>query len=140
MGISPVDMQVMLTKTTELASKHSTELHKAVTDQQKVSEKETQKQEENTKKVHERDSSERIYVDEEDKNKNKQDKNKSKSGERKDDESEEEEEEFQPIDNIGRHFDASVWFLNILKKRGFINGLCYVFLYNYRNTFCDFYN
>lgn len=110
MGISPVDMQVMMTKTTELASKHSTELHKAVADQQKVSEKETQKQEENTKKVHERDSSERIYVDEEDKNKNKQEKNKSKSGERKDGESED-EEEFEPIDNIGRHFDASVWFL-----------------------------
>jgi len=110
MGISPVDMQVMLTKTTELASKHSTELHKAVADQQKVSEKETQRQEENTKKVHERDSSERIYVDEEDKNKNKQDKNKSKSGEGKDDETEEEEkEEFEPIDNVGRHFDASVW-------------------------------
>ena len=43
MSISPVDMQVMITKTTEVAGKHSAELHKAVADQQKVVDQETQR-------------------------------------------------------------------------------------------------
>lgn len=109
MSISPVDMQVMITKTTEVASKHSSELHKAVADQQKVSENENLKQEENTKKVHDRNTAEKIYVDEEDKekNKNKQgnDKNKSNSNE---EELAEKENQTPRSHMIGGHFDASI--------------------------------
>ena len=56
MSISPVDMQVMITKTTEIASKHSAELHKAAADQQKVNQQENTRQEEQTKKVHDRNT------------------------------------------------------------------------------------
>jgi len=108
MGISPVDMQVMMTKTTEVASKHSAELHKVVSDQQKVVSQENQRQEENTKKVHDRDSTERIYVDEEDKEKNKQDNDNKKSN--TDDKDEEERNEVKaPSEYMkGGHFDASI--------------------------------
>ena len=109
MSISPVDMQVMITKTTEVASKHSSELHKAVADQQKVSENEKLRQEENTKKVHDRNTTEKIYVDEEDKEKNKNsqgnDKNKSNNNE---EEIEEEKEQSPKSYIVGGHFDASI--------------------------------
>ena len=107
MSISPVDMQVMMSKTTEVASKHSAELHKAVSDQQNVSKQETQRQEDNTKKVHDRNTAERIYVDEEDNNKNKQEKEKKKSNSKEENENGEDEKDF-PKDLLGRHFDASI--------------------------------
>ena len=106
MSISPVDMQVMITKTTEVASKHSSELHKAVSDQQKINENENQRQEENTKKVHDRNTAERIYVDEEDKDKNKKENERKKSNT---DEADEEEEKSTPKSGFIRgHFDASI--------------------------------
>lgn len=110
MSISPVDMQVMITKTTEIASKHSAELHKAASDQQKVNQQENLRQEEQTKKVHDRNTAERIYVDEEDeKNKNKQGNDKNKSNNNRDDDDEDEiERGTSPDDLIGRHFDASI--------------------------------
>jgi len=108
MSISPVDMQVMITKTTEVAGKHSAELHKAVADQQKVVQHENQKQDESTKKVHDRNTAERIYVDEEDKEKNKKDNEKKKSN--TDDENDEEinEKKTPQEELIGKHFDASI--------------------------------
>ena len=106
MSISPVDMQVMITKTTEIASKHSAELHKAASDQQKVSQHETQKQEENTKKVHDRNTAERIYVDEEEKEKNKKENDKRKSNNDGDDEPESDEKIQDEV--RGHHFDMSI--------------------------------
>lgn len=107
MSISPVDMQVMITKTTEVAGKHSAELHKAVADQQKVVQNENQRQEDNTKKVHDRNKTERIYVDEEESNKNKQD-NESKKSNTEEDNEEENEKKTPQEEMIGRHFDASI--------------------------------
>jgi len=108
MSISPVDMQVTLTKTTEMASKHSAELHKAVADQQKVVQDENQRQEENTKKVHDRNTAERIYVDEEENNKNKQENEKKKSNTDEDDEEELNEKKAPQEYMRGGHFDASI--------------------------------
>ncbi len=107
MSISPVDMQVTISKTTEVASKHSAELHKTVADQQKVSEQENQRQEDNTKKVHDRNTSERIYVDEEDNNQNKKENKNKKSNNDEEDEKEENKKEF-PENIVGKHFDASI--------------------------------
>ena len=107
MSISPVDMQVMITKTTEVAGKHSAELHKAVADQQKVVQNENQRQEDNTKKVHDRNKTERIYVDEEESNKNKKD-NEGKKSNTEEDNEEENEKKTPQEDMRGRHFDASI--------------------------------
>lgn len=106
MSISPVDMQVMITKTTEIAGKHSAELHKAVSDQQKVKEQENQRQEDNTKKVHDRNTAERIYVDEEENNKNKKENEDKKSN--NDEDNEKENEKKAPQGFVGGHFDASI--------------------------------
>ncbi len=108
MGVSPVDMQVMITKTTEIASKHSAELHKATTDQQRVSEKETLRQEENTKKVHDRNTAEKIYVDEEEEKERKKKEEKKKLLSEDEEYNDEGEVEVPEEDNIGRHFDASI--------------------------------
>ena len=109
MSISPVDMQVMITKTTEVAGKHSAELHKAVADQQKIVAQETQKQEENTKRVHDRNTTERIYVDEEENNKNKQESEKKKSNTSEEENDDGVNEKKTPQENmIGGHFDASI--------------------------------
>lgn len=108
MSISPVDMQVMMTKTTEIASKHSSELHKAVANQQNVNQKENIRQEEQTKKVHDRNNTERIYVDEEEeKNKNQQGNDKKKSNNNEDD-NEEQETKVSSSHMVGGHFDASI--------------------------------
>lgn len=108
MGVSPVDMQVMISKTTEIASKHSAELHKTVADQGKVAQQENQRQEDNTKKVHDRNTSQRIFVDEADKDKNKEEKQKKRDNTKDEDgENEEDVKEF-PNDFIGRHFDTSI--------------------------------
>ena len=109
MSISPVDMQVMITKTTEVAGKHSAELHKAVSDQQKVVQNENQRQEDNTKKVHDRNTTERIYVDEEEKDKNKKGNENKKSNNSEDNEENlEEEKETLQEKMVGKHFDASI--------------------------------
>ena len=107
MSISPVDMQVMITKTTEVASKHSAELHKAVSDNMNIKEQDQQKQEENTKKVHENNTAEKIYVDEEEKDKNQQEKGKKKSNTKEDDD---EPEGVKTIQErlVGQHFDTSI--------------------------------
>ena len=108
MSISPVDMQVAITKTTEVAGKYSAELHKAVSDQQKVIEQENQRQDDNTKKVHDRNKAEKIYVDEDDDNKNKKENEKKKSN--TNEEFEEDEAEKKPVSEYMKagHFDASI--------------------------------
>ena len=104
MSISPVDMQVMITKTTEVASKHSAELHKVVADQVNVVQKENEKQEESTKKVHDRNTTEKIWVDEEEKEKNKQGNDSKRSN------TNEEENEKKTLQEkmVGQHFDTSI--------------------------------
>lgn len=108
MSISPVDMQVMITKTTEVASKHSAELHKAAADQVKVNEKENQKQEESTKKVHDRNTTEKIYVDEEEKDRNKKEKGNQKSNTNKDEKDSTDEPKTLYERQVGQHFDTSI--------------------------------
>lgn len=108
MSISPVDMQVMITKTTEVASKHSAELHKVVADQANTVQKENEKQEENTKKVHDRNTTEKIWVDEEEKEKNKQGNDSKKSNTNKDDNEEKEEKKTLQEKMVGQRFDTSI--------------------------------
>lgn len=108
MSISPVDMQVMITKTTEVASKHSAELHKTVTDQANVVQKENEKQEESTKKVHDRNTTEKIWVDEEEKEKNKKESDSKKSNTNEDENEEGEEKKTLQERMIGQHFDTSI--------------------------------
>jgi hypothetical protein len=68
-GVSPIDMQVMITKSVEVAKQYGQEIHKGVKAQQNAAEDEKRLQEESTKKVHDRNSSERIYgIDDEDGN------------------------------------------------------------------------
>lgn len=108
MSISPVDMQVMITKTTEVASKHSAELHKVAADQVKVSEQENERQKENTKKVHDRNTVERIYLDEEEKDKNKKENGNKKSNTNENEEKDEEEKKTLQEKLVGQHFDTSI--------------------------------
>ena len=66
-GVSPIDMQVMITKSVEVAKQYGQEIHKGVKAQQNAAEDEKRLQEESTKKVHDRNFSERIYgIDDED--------------------------------------------------------------------------
>lgn len=107
MGVSPVDMQVMIPKTVDVARQQSSDMHKINADQQNIVQKETQKQEDNTKKVHDRDSTEKIYVDDREKEKREKEKEEKKSNN-------EEEEKTDDEKNVisdtmrGGHFDASV--------------------------------
>ena len=108
MSISPVDMQVMITKTTEVASKHSAQLHKATADQVKIVEEETQRQEDNTKKVHDRSTTEKIYVDEEENNKKQKEKDNKKSNTKEDEDDLDEEPKTLQERLVGQHFDTSI--------------------------------
>ena len=65
-GVSPVDMQVMITKSVEVAKQYGQDIHKGVTSQQNAAEDETRLREEETKRVHDRRTAERIYETDED--------------------------------------------------------------------------
>ena len=106
MGVSPLDMQVMIPKTVDVAKQQSSEMHKVNIGQQNIVQKEAERQEEDTKKVHDRNSTEKIYVDEEEKDKNKKENDKRKSNNNEDDEPESEEKIQDEV--RGRHFDMSI--------------------------------
>ena len=59
-GISPTDMQVMITKSVEVAKQYGQDIHKGVASQQNAAEDETRLREEETKRVHDRRTAERI--------------------------------------------------------------------------------
>ena len=60
MGVSPIDMQVMIPKTVDVAKQQSSETHKVNIGQQNIVQKETERKEEDTKRVHDRNTAERI--------------------------------------------------------------------------------
>jgi len=107
-GVGPADMQVTVTQSADLAKQYSQEAHKVVANQQTVAEDENKLQDENTKKVHDRNTAERIYVDEEENNKNKQENEKKKSNTDEDDEEELNEKKAPQEYMRGGHFDASI--------------------------------
>ena len=65
MGVSPLDMQVMIPKTVDVAKQQSSGMHQINAGQQNIVQKENERQEEDTKRVHDRNNTEKIYVDEE---------------------------------------------------------------------------
>jgi hypothetical protein len=65
-GVSPIDMQVMITKSVEVAKQYGQDIHKGVASQQNAAEDETRLREEETKRVHDRGASEKIYKTDED--------------------------------------------------------------------------
>jgi hypothetical protein len=112
-GVSPVDMQVMITKSVEVAKQYGQEIHKSAVTQQNKAEDEARLQEENTKKVHDRNSAERIYSTEEDDGNSKG--NRSHDGNNKkdkDNESQEEQtetkDEKKRYEGVQGHFDIKI--------------------------------
>ena len=106
MGVSPLDMQVMIAKTVDVAKQQSLEAHKINGDQQNIVQKENERQSEDTKKVHDRNKAEKIYVDEEEKEKKEKDNDNDKSNKKKEDKDTEDEGMSEVIKKY--HFDASV--------------------------------
>lgn len=109
MGVTPVEMQVMIPKAVDVASQQSSEMHKINAGQQNLSAKETERQQENTKKVHDRNSAEKIFVDEEEKEKKEKENERKKSNteEGNQDESEN-DKKLVTSGPVGGHFDVSV--------------------------------
>jgi len=87
-GVNPADMQVTMIKSVDLSIQHSQEAHRVIANQQAIAEDEQKLQEENTKKVHDRNSPEKIHKDEEE---NKEKENARDNNERENDEKEDKE-------------------------------------------------
>ena len=87
-------------------SHESLEAHKINGDQQNIVQKENERQSEDTKKVHDRNKAEKIYVDEEEKEKKEKDNDNDKSNKKKEDKDTEDEGMSEVIKKY--HFDASV--------------------------------
>lgn len=111
-GVSPIDMQVMITKSVEVAKQYGQEMHKEVKNQQDLAEAEKRLQEENTKKVHDNNFSERIYSTEEDDENSKNSGYEPDSKEESDDETEktndEGKDDAKTYDGVVGHFDIKI--------------------------------
>jgi len=107
MGVTGIEMQVMIPKTVDVAKQQSAQAHQINAGQQNTVQKEQQTQQENTKKVHERNSTEKIYVDEKDEEKKKKEKEKEKEKSNNNEENTE-EDEFLLNEATRKHFDASI--------------------------------
>lgn len=107
-GVSPVDMQVMITKSVEVAKQYGQDIHKGVTSQQNAAEDEARLRDEETKRVHDRRTAERIDKTDEDGSNN----SKPYEGEAKEEEKEEEKEERQEktktYEGVRGHFDMKI--------------------------------
>lgn len=107
-GVNPTDMQVTITQSTDLARQYSQEAHKVVANQQTVAEDENKLQEENTRKVHDRNLVEKIQKDEEE---NKE-KDRNSKEEQEKEEQEQEKEELEEIKKnypeVRGHFNQTV--------------------------------
>lgn len=112
-GVSPIDMQVMITKSVEVAKQYGQEIHKSAVTQQNMAEDEKRLQEENTKKVHDRNSAERIYStedeDESSKHNGSSRNDSDKDLENQDEEITETKEESKKYDGVQGHFDIKIW-------------------------------
>ncbi|MBP3284111.1 MAG: hypothetical protein J6M02_01250 [Clostridia bacterium] len=107
MGVTSIEMQVMIPKTVEVAKQQSSQAHQVNAGQQNTVQKEQELQQENTKRVHDRNNTEKIYVDEEEKEE-KEKKEKEKDKKKSNTNSEKEDDDFLPNEVAGRNFDASV--------------------------------
>ena len=108
-GISPTDMQVMITKSVEVAKQYGQDIHKGVTSQKNAAEDETRLREENTKKVHDRNSTERIYgIDEDENNENNTSQNESDNDEESESEEVEKKEKNKTYEGVMGHFDVKI--------------------------------
>jgi len=107
-GVNPTDMQVTVTQSADLARQYSQEAHKVITNQQAIVEDENKLQDENTKKVHDRNLVEKIQKDEE-KNKGRDGKNHAQYQSKEDDEDEELDEEVKKNYPEARgHFNQTI--------------------------------
>ena len=107
MGVNPSDLQVMVSKTVELARQYSQEAQKGVALQQTLAKEEEKVQEENTKRVHDRNETEKVTIKDEEKAKEQE----AKSDKESDDDKEENKEEKKPEKYKGEyigHFDMSI--------------------------------
>ena len=107
MGVNPSDLQVMVSKTVELARQYSQEAQKGVALQQTLAKQEEKIQEENTKRVHDRNEAEKVTIKDEEKSKEQE----AKGDKESDEDSEEKKEEKKPEKYKGEyigHFDMSI--------------------------------
>ena len=107
-GVSPVDMQVMITKSVEVAKQYGQELHKGVASQQNAAEDETRLREEETKRVHDRRTAERIYETDEDGSNNSGPYEGNENEENKDLEESETQEKPKTYEGVMGHFDMKI--------------------------------
>ena len=107
MGVNPSDLQVMVSKTVELARQYSQEAQKGVALQQTIAKQEEKVQEENTKKVHDRNEAEKVSIKDEEKQKEQDAKNDNESDDEKNEKKEEKKPEKYKGEYIG-HFDMSI--------------------------------
>ena len=109
-GINPTDMQVMVNNSIDVARQYSQEAHKVIANQQSETQESEKLQDENTKRVHERDKSERIEKDEEE-NKGRERGKQQDDEERKKEEEEEEklqEEIKKYYPEVRGHFNKKI--------------------------------
>lgn len=109
-GISPTDMQVMITKSVEVAKQYGQDIHKGITNQRNAAEDESRLQDENTKRVHDRNSAERIYETDEDGSNNSHTLNEEENAEESEEENNEEEvkEKGNIYEGVRGHFDMKI--------------------------------
>lgn len=107
-GVSPVDMQVMITKSVEVAKQYGQDIHKGVASQQNAAEDETRLREEETKRVHDRRTPERIDKTDEDGSNN----SGPYEGQEKEDKEKEEnktqEKPAKTYEGVRGHFDMKI--------------------------------
>lgn len=107
-GVSPTDMQVMITKSVEVAKQYGQELHKGVISQKNATEDENRLQDENTKKVHDRNSTERIYETDEDGSNSNYSQNENNKEDNDEDKILEDKKENKSYEGVVGHFDIKI--------------------------------
>ena len=107
-GVSPVDMQVMITKSVEVAKQYGQDIHKGVTSQQNAAEDEARLREEETKRVHDRRTSERIYETDEDGSNNSEPYEGSEQEKKEANEENETQEKPKNYEGVMGHFDMKI--------------------------------
>jgi hypothetical protein len=107
-GVSPVDMQVMITKSVEVAKQYGQDIHKGVASQQNAAEDEARLREEETKRVHDRRTAERIYETDEDGSNNSETYDESEKEEKKEVEENEPQVKSKNYEGVVGHFDMKI--------------------------------
>ena len=107
-GVSPVDMQVMITKSVEVAKQYGQDIHKGVASQQNAAEDEARLREEETKRVHDRRTAERIDKTDEDGSNNSEPYQGTDKDENKETEENETQEKPKSYEGVMGHFDMKI--------------------------------